>query len=314
MALDDGKGLPVGQQPASSTLPPSNVQASQQHSSQTGGQPQQSGGQGPQQTYPPPMPYYFPHAYSQNQYYGTPYSSGYVPQPFVKYPTMFQPGPPGPASANSPAAKQPGGNVGVQPQTNPYNQALYQQGGYDDYQPHPHHSQHQHQHSHSLGLSQGAIGVGSGEYGKQLYGGVAQSGMQGYIGLGGQTGTGPTSNTGPRGTSSPEAAYKPYAAKDVNVSAGRGAPVQQGGQGQGQTQSQAQGQSGQGGPQGQSFYGGNRFGNGVGGSGSGGVVGGPQAGGHHQQSGPQGHLGYPQSGSEPNFYGYQPRQQQAYWQ
>jgi len=262
------------------------------------------------------MPYYFPHAYSQNQYYGTPYSSGYVPQPFVKYPTMFQPGPGGPGSANSPAAKQPGGNVGVQPQTNPYNQALYQQGGYDDYQPHPHHSQHQHQHSHSLGLTQGAIGVGSGEYGKQLYGGVAQSGMQGFMGLGGQTGAGgagPTSNTGPRGTSSPEAAYKPYAAKDVGVSAGRGAPVQQGGQGQGQTQSQGQGQSGQGGPPGQNFYG-NRFGNGVGGSGTGGVVSGPQAGGHHQQGGPQGHLGYPQSGSEPNFYGYQPRQQQGYWQ
>ena len=311
MALDDGKGLPVGQQPASANLPPSNVQASQQHSSQTGGQPQQSGGQGPQQTYPPPMPYYFPHAYSQNQYYGTPYSSGYVPQPFVKYPAMFQPGPPGPASANSPAAKQPSGNVGVQPQTNPYNQTLYQQGGYDDYQPHPHHSQHQHQHSHSLGLSQGAIGVGSGEYGKQLYGSVAQSGMQGFMGLGqtGAGGAGPTSNSGPRGTSSPEAAYKPYAGKDVGVSTGRGAPVP----GQGQTQSQAQGQSGQGGPQGQSFYG-NRFGNGVGGSGSGGVVGGPQAGGHHQQGGPQGHLGYPQSGSEPNFYGYQPRQQQAYWQ
>jgi hypothetical protein len=111
MALDDGKGVPVGQQPASANLPPSNVQASQQHASQTGGQPQQLAGQGPQQTYPSPMPYYFPHAYSQNQYYGTPYSSGYVPQPFVKYPAMFQPGPPGPASANSPAASNPVGTL-----------------------------------------------------------------------------------------------------------------------------------------------------------------------------------------------------------
>ncbi|KAF8895000.1 hypothetical protein CPB84DRAFT_1816015 [Gymnopilus junonius] len=311
---DDGKGIPGSQQPTNANLPPSSGQGPQ-HASQAANQPQPAGGQGPQQNYPPPLPYYYTHAYPQNQYYGSPYSSGYVPQPFVKYPTMFQPGPPGPGSAANPAAKQPAGNVGVQPQTNPYNQGLYQQAGYDDYQPHPHHSQHQHQHTHSLGLSQGAVGVGAGEYGKQLYGAGGQGGMQGFMGLGGQSatgGAGPASNAGPRSAASPEAAYKPYASKDVSSSASRGAPVQQGGQGQGQPQNQSQGPTGQGGPQGQSFYGGNRFGSGVGGAGSGGVGGAPQQAGHHQQAGP--HLGYPQGGNEPNFYGYQPRQQQGYWQ
>ncbi|PPQ74524.1 hypothetical protein CVT26_007920 [Gymnopilus dilepis] len=310
---DESKGMPA-QQPSNANLPPSSAQGPQQHGSQATNQPQPAAGQGPQQ-YPPPLPYYYTHAYPQNQYYGSPYSSGYVPQPFVKYPTMFQPGPPGPGSAANPAAKQPAGNVGVQPQTNPYNQGLYQQAGYDDYQPHPHHSQHQHQHTHSLGLTQGAVGVGSGEYGKQLYGAGGQGGMQGFMGLGGQTGSGgagPASNTGPRSATSPEAAYKPYASKDVSSSTSRGAPVQQGGQGQGQPQSQSQGPAGQGGPQGQSFYGGNRFGSGVGAAGSGSVGGAPQQAGHHQQGGP--HLGYPQGGTEPNFYGYQPRQQQGYWQ
>jgi len=149
MALDDGKGLPVGQPPTSSTLPPSNVQASQR---KRAGLNSREGRDLSKHT-PHPYPII---SHSRNQYYGAPYSSGYVPQPFVKYrpATMFQPGPPGSASANSPAAKQPGGNVGVQPQTKLYNQALYQQGGYDDYQPHPHRSQHQHQHLLSLGLSQ----------------------------------------------------------------------------------------------------------------------------------------------------------------
>ena len=123
---DDLKSLPGAQQPPSATLPPSGGQASQQHSSQS--QPQPGGAQAPQQGYPPPhVPYYYTHHYPQNQYYGSPYSSGYgVPQPFVKYPAMFQPGPPGPGSAPNSASKQPGGNgvgVGVQPQNNPYNQA-----------------------------------------------------------------------------------------------------------------------------------------------------------------------------------------------
>ena len=203
---------------------------------------------------------------------------------------MFQPGPQGPGSAANPAVTQPAGNVGVGiQQANPYGQGLYQPGGYDEYQPHPHHSQYQHR--HSLRLSQGA--VGSGDYTKQLYGGGAQGGMQGFMGLG-QSGTsaGPASNTGPRNATSPDAPYKPYASKDVLT--GRSAPGAQGNQGQGPPQGQGQGSAGQGGPQGQSFYGENRFGTGVSDAGSGGVgVGGaPQQGGHHQQGGP--HLGYPQ--------------------
>ena len=315
---DDVKGLPGSQQqtPTSAGLQPSGVQASQQHSSsQTTGQP--SGGQGPQQYQHPPVPYYYP-PFPQSQYYSPPYSSGYgVPQPFVKYPAMFQPGPPGPASAPTPTTKQSGANVGVGIQ--PYNQALYQQASYDDYQPHPHqqHHQHQHQqHSHNLGLGQGSVGVGSNDYGKQLYG-QGQGAMQGFMGLGGQTSggtSGPTSSAGPRGGGSPETSYKPYAAKDVGVPSARGSGQQQGGQVPGQAQ-QGPGQGVQGGPQGQSFYGGNRFGSGVGSAGVGGSVGGPQQNTHHQQSGAQGHLGYPQGANDPSFYSYQAaRQQQGYWQ
>ena len=290
---EDVKGLSGGQPPSASTVPPSNAQGPT-HSSQGSNQPQTTGGQGPQQ-YPPPVPYYYPAAaYGQGQYYGSPYNSGYVPQPFVKYPTMFQP--PGPGSTANPATKQPGGNavVGVQPQTNPYSQ-LYQQGGYEDYQAHPHHAQHHHQHSHSLGLSQGGVG----DYSKQLYSGAGGN-IQGFMGLGGQTGAGPTSNAGPRGGSSPDTHYKPYTSKDVGVAGGRSVPNQ----GQVPPQSQNQGPAGQG-SQGQSFYPGNRFGSGVSSSGGSGP-GGPQ------QSGPQGHLAYPQAVNEPSYYGYQPRQQ-PFW-
>src|SRR6266700_7011222 len=95
----DVKGLPGSQQPTPASLP---LAQGPQHSTQaTNQQPQPSAGQGPQQPYPPPpVPYYYLHAaYSQSQYYGAPYNSGYVPQGFVKYPTMFQPGPQGPAVA-----------------------------------------------------------------------------------------------------------------------------------------------------------------------------------------------------------------------
>ncbi|KAK0216073.1 hypothetical protein IW262DRAFT_1397768 [Armillaria fumosa] len=273
---EDIKGLPgTQQQPSSATggLPPSNAQTSQQHpSSQGAGQPQN---QGPYP--PPPVPYYF-NPYTQNQYYGTPYNNAYgVPQPFVKYPAMYQP--PGPGSAPSPVTKQPGpgGNVSVQPQSNPYGQTLYQQtAGYDDYS-------HQ---QHSLG----------GDYGKQLYGGGAGQGFMGS-GAGGASG---------RGAGSPETAYKPYAPKDVGVGVGsaRGGVQQQ--QQQAQQQGQGQGQAGQGGPQGQGFYGGARFGAGVGSG-----VGGPQQSAHHQQGGPQGHL-YPQQGQ--NDAGFYYQGQGRYWQ
>lgn len=316
--------MPGAQQtPTSTGLPPSSAQASQQHTSSQGvGQPQPGAGQGPQQGYPPQhVPFFYP--YPQNhQFYGTPYNTGYgVPQPaYMKYqPNVFQPaGPPGPGSAPSPATKQPGANVGVnvQPQSNPYSQGLYQQGGYDDYQSHPHHTQHQqhqpHQHSHNLGLGQ-AGGVSGNEYGKQLYGGPGQ----GFMGLGqGGAGSGAASNaSGPRVAGSPETSYKSYAPKDggLGVAAGRGSAGQQG-QGQGQPQGQGQ-QGGQGGPQGQGFYGGNRFGSSAGSAGVGGGIGGPQQTSHHQQGGTQGHLGYPQGTNEANFYPYQqPRQQQQYWQ
>ena len=126
---DDVKGLPGLQQqgPASAGLPPNSAQAAaaQQHaqSAQAGAQPQPAGGQGPQQGYPPPMPYYNP--YPQSQYYGTPYNYGYgVPQPFVKYPTMFQPGPPAPGSArgssrSAPAPATPRTCGAVTPTTTP---------------------------------------------------------------------------------------------------------------------------------------------------------------------------------------------------
>ena len=217
---------------------------------------------------------------------------------------MFQP-PTGPGSAPSPAAKQTGAGVGaVQPQTNPYSQGLYPQSGYDDYQQH-HHSQHTAQHSHSLGLGQG--GVGATDYGKPLYGGAGQGGMQSFMGLGGQGGGagGPNSNAGgPRTATSPETPYKPYASKDVSgVGAGRGG--QQPAQVQSQPQGQGQAHGGQG-PQGQGFYGGARFGGSAGGAGG---VGGPQQNAHHPQGGQ--HI-YPQGGNDAGFYQYR-GQQQAYW-
>lgn len=293
------KGLPSAQQqpPASAALPPTSSQSAQQHpgSAQGGAQPQPSAGQGPQQAYPPPLPYYYP--YPQNQYYGSPYNSAYgVPQPFVKYPAMFQP-PPGPGSAPSPAAKQP---TAAPPQSNPYGQSLYGQQQYDEpgYQQH-HTQQHQHQHSHT----QNAASLPSNEYGKhqQIYGGA--QGMQGFMGLGqGTPSSGPP--MGQRaGGGSPETSYKPYAPSSAAKDVASGVGISQGGVGQ-QPQSRAGQQQAQG-----AFYGANRFA-------SGSTAGGPQ-GPQTQQHQPQGQpqVGYPQSASDGNFYSYQPRQQQqGYWQ
>lgn len=133
------------------------------------------------------------------------------------------------------------------------------------------------------------------DYGKQLYG-AGQGSMQGFMGLGGQSGSGGAGPANALPRASPETSYKPYA-KDVNVSRSV-----QGQQGQVPSQPQVQGPNGQG-STGQGFYGGNRFGGGVTSSSSG-----PQPGGQ------QAHLGYPQGVNEQNFYGYQPRQQQGYWQ
>ncbi|TFK87864.1 hypothetical protein K466DRAFT_586010 [Polyporus arcularius HHB13444] len=296
---DDIKGLPGSQQPhAAPGLPPANAQTSQQHppSSQSSSQAQPSAGQGPQQSYPPPLPYYYP-PYPQNQYYGSPYSSGYtVPQPFVKYPTVFQ-GPPGPQSAPSPATKQ--GPSSVQPQS-PYGQSLYGQqphsNAYDDigYQ---HHTQH------SVGQNVNvSSALPSGEYGKHqqgsLYGSGGQ-GMQGFMGLG--QSSAPTSGPplGQRAAAgSPENAYKPYGGNVGVKDVGAGVGVGQGPQGRGGVQQPGQG----------SFYA-QRF--------AASQAGGPQ-GQQAQQpqgQGPQGHLGYPQGGSDGStFYSYQPRQQQGYWQ
>ncbi|KAI0830192.1 hypothetical protein BC628DRAFT_1313487 [Trametes gibbosa] len=297
---DDLKGLPGSQQPHGAPgLPPASAQSSQQHppSSQGSSQGQPNAGQGPQQ-YPPPLPYYYP--YPQSQYYGSPYSSGYtVPQPFVKYPTVFQ-GPPGPQSAPSPASKQ--GPSAVQAQS-PYGQGLYGQqhptNTYDElgYQ---HHTQH------SVGQN---VNVGSGlpssEYGKHqsLYG-TGSQGMQGFMGLGQSTGPSSGPPLGQRGTGgSPEAAYKPYGGNVGVKDVGAGVGVGQGGVGQGPQGRGGVQQPGQG-----SFYG-QRF--------AASQAGGPQ-GGQGQQpqgQGPQGHLGYPQGGSDGStFYSYQPRQQQGYWQ
>ncbi|KAF9815650.1 hypothetical protein IEO21_04440 [Rhodonia placenta] len=294
---DDIKGLPTGQQQPHGApgLPPANSQPSQQipPASQAGSQAQPGTGQGPQQGYPPPLPYYYP--YPQNQYYGSPYNSGYsVPQPYVKYPTVFQAGPPGPQSAPSPATKQP--PSAVQPQS-PYGQGLYGQqhpsNAYEDigYQ---HHAQHSH------GQSVGS-GLPSNDYGKSLYGAGGQ-GMQGFMTLGQSTGPQSGPPLGQRaGGGSPENVYKPYAGvKDVG--AGVGVGVGQGGVGQG-PQSRGVPQPSQGG-----FYSAQRFGASA-------SVPQNQQGQQHQPQGqgPQGHLGYPQGGSDASFYSYQPRQQQ-YWQ
>ncbi|EIW56556.1 uncharacterized protein TRAVEDRAFT_38481 [Trametes versicolor FP-101664 SS1] len=305
---DDLKGLPGSQQPhAAPGLPPAGAQSSQQHppSSQAGSQGQPTAGQGPQQGYPPPLPYYYP--YPQNQYYGSPYSSGYtVPQPFVKYPTVFQ-GPPGPQSAPSPAAKQ--GPSAVQPQS-PYGQGLY--GQQQQHQPNTYDDLgYQHHAQHSVGQN---VNVGSGlpssEYGKHqsLYGSGSQ-GIQGFMGLGQSTGPSTGPPLGQRATGgSPEAAYKPYGGnvggvKDVGAGVGvgvgqAGVGVGQGPQGRGGVQQPGQG----------SFYA-QRF--------AASQAGGPQGaqGQQPQGQGPQGHLGYPQGGSDGStFYSYQPRQQQGYWQ
>ncbi|KAI0742756.1 hypothetical protein C8Q80DRAFT_1273371 [Daedaleopsis nitida] len=296
---DDIKSLPGSQQPhAAPGLPPASAQSSQQHppSSQSSSQGQPSAGQGPQQGYPPPVPYYYP--YPQSQYYGSPYNSSYtVPQPFVKYP-VFQ-GPPGPQSAPSPATKQ--GPSSVQPQS-PYGQSLYGQqphsNAYDDIG-----YQHHNQHSVGQNVNVGS-GLPSGEYGKHqhgsLYGGSGQ-GMQGFMGLG--QSSAPTSGPplGQRAAAgSPENAYKPYGGGVKDVGAGVG--VGQGGVGQGPQVRGGVQQPGQG-----SFYT-QRFA----GSQSGGPQG--QQAQQPQGQGPQGHLGYPQGGSEGStFYSYQPRQQQ-YWQ
>ncbi|TFY56438.1 hypothetical protein EVG20_g8922 [Dentipellis fragilis] len=254
--LDDVKGLPGLQQQASASagLPPNSAQASQQHpqSAQGNAQPQPAGNQGPQQGYPPPMPYYNP--YPQNQYYGSPYNYAYgVPQPFVKYPTMFQPGPPGPGSAPSPAAKQ--GPSAVNPQTNPYSQGLYGQqhpsASYDDISYHP-------QHGHGQSVSGN---LPANEYSKQLYGGHAAQGMQGFMNLGPSSGPNSGAPIGQRaGGASPENAYKPYAPGVKDVGTGVGVGVGQGGvnqpQGRAGVQQPQHGQSG--------FYGGARFNSGAG--------------------------------------------------
>ena len=204
---------------------------------------------------------------------------------------MFQP----PPAQGTAAAKQ--GNV----QPDHYGRGVYgsqhqHQPGYDD--------MYQHQQHHAPGV--GSLG---GEYKHpQLYG---NQGIQGFMGLGqGNNATsGPT--LGQRGTGgSPEAPYKPYSqnvgVKDGTPGVGVGVGQSQGGRGGLQ---QGHGQGG-------SFYG-NRFGSSAAG-------GGPH--GQHQQhqhqqaaqqgGAPQGHVnvGYPQENSDGNFYQYQPRQQQGYWQ
>jgi hypothetical protein len=121
--------------------------------------------------------------------------------------------------------------------------------------------------------------------------------MQGFMGLGQTSGPSSGPPLGQRAGSSPETAYKPYGAQVKDVGGGGVAQSSQGPQGRGGAQQ----------PQG-SFYNAQRF--------SGGASAGPQGQGqqHQPQSqGPQGHIGYPQGGSDASFYSYQPRQQ-AYWQ
>ncbi|KAI5993701.1 hypothetical protein F5J12DRAFT_426647 [Pisolithus orientalis] len=280
---DDVKGLAgTNQLPSAGVgvLPPSSQ--STQLPPQGSVAPQPSAAQGPQQSYPPPtmQPYYYP--YAQNQYYGSPYNSGYgVPQPFVKYPAMYQP----PPAQSTGTGKQ----TGVQ-------QDHYARGPYGNQHQHqPYDELYQHQQHHA----QGGL---TGDYKHpQLY---SNQGIQGFMGLG-QGGNAPSAQTlGQRaGGGSPEAPYKPYS---QNVGAKDGTPgVGVGGVGQSQ--------GGRGGGQqshGQGFYGANRFGSSAG---AGAPHGQHQPGGQ-QGSGPQGHMnvGYPQGNSDGNFYQY--RQQGGYWQ
>lgn len=297
MGYDDIKSLHGGpQQPHSAPgLPPATSQPAQPlpQTSQTGSQ-SQPGSQGPQQGYPPPLPYYYP---QYNQYYGSPYNSGYsVPQPFVKYPAVFQ-GPPGPQSAPSPAAKQ--GPSSVQPQS-PYGQSLYgQQHPSSAYDEISHHGQHSH--------GQGVSSLPSNEYSKhQLYGNSGQ-GMQSFMGLSQSTGPSSGPPLGQRTGGSPETAYKPYGGNVGVKDVGSGVGVGVGQSGVGQT---PQGRGGVQQPQQGSFYNTQRFG------GSANAV--PPSGqGQPQGQVPQGHLGYAQGGSDGNYYSFQPRQQQQqqqYWQ
>ena len=149
------------------------------------------------------------------------------------------------------------------------------------------------------------VGMQGNEYGKQLYGGSAGQGIQGFMGLGQSGGPSGGAQLGQRGggaAGSPEAAYKPYAG-NVGVGVkdgGSGVGVGMGGQqGRGGQQQQAQQQQQQAG----GFYGGQRFGTGV-----------PQGQSQQAGGGPQAHLAaYPQGGSESSaFYSY--GRQQQYWQ
>jgi hypothetical protein len=227
------------------------------------------------------MGYYPP--YPQNQFYSTPYNYAYsVPQPFVKFP-VFPPG----------SAPSPQGPPGKQPQSygQGQGQGLYgqqHQQGYDE----PPLGYHPHAHSHSHQLSGSLSGVGvlpGADYGKPLY--AHQHQHQHQQGL------------GSRGTNaSPETAFKPYAqgggAKDVG-GVGTGGPQGRGG---------APAQAG-------AFYGGGagRFAQGPGAQAPAGGPGQAQ----QAQGGPQGHLGYPQAGSEGGFYSaYGPaaaQQGRQYW-
>ncbi|KAI6013180.1 hypothetical protein BKA83DRAFT_4363617 [Pisolithus microcarpus] len=282
---DDVKGLAGNNQLPSAgvgALPPSSQ--STQLPPQGSGAPQPSAAQGPQQSYPPPAmaPYYYP--YPQNQYYGSPYNSGYgVPQPFVKYPAMYQP----PPTQGTGTGKQ----TGVQ--QDHYGRGLYG-NQHQQHQHQPYDELYQHQQHHAQGLT--------GDYKHpQLYG---NQGIQGFMGLGQGSNATSAPTLGQRaGGGSPEAPYKPYS---QNVGTKDGTPgVGVSGVGQGQ--------GGRGGVQqshGQGFYGANRFGSSAG-------TGGPH--GQHQQggqqgNGPQGHMsvGYPQGNSDGNFYQY--RQQGGYWQ
>ncbi|KAH9922339.1 uncharacterized protein BXZ73DRAFT_104158 [Epithele typhae] len=276
---DQIKGIPGSQQPG---LPPTgNAQSSQQQQQpqpSQGSQGSQPAGQGPQQGYPPPLPPYYYQPYPQSQYYGTPYNSGYsVPQPFVKYPAVFQ----GPAGKQAPGVGAGmGGPTQVQHQPqSPYAQTgLYGHGqqphsnAYDDPAGLGGYGAHQHQHhSHSL--------AGQNAYGKHghqgLYGsGGSVQGMQGFMGR--------LPDAAPRAAAgSPENAYKPYGGNVGGVKDVGTAGVGQGGVGQGPQGGRVQ-------PQGQSAFYAQRA--------------------RRVTWVPPGGLG------RQRFYSYQPRQQQGYWQ
>ncbi|KAF8583422.1 hypothetical protein K439DRAFT_1661296 [Ramaria rubella] len=292
----------VHEEPSKSGLPISQGSQPTSSLSAAAGQPQPSSGpqgsssqpptgqQGQQQSYPAPMPYYYPPYYPQNSYPSYPnpsYGQAYMP----KYPPVYPHQAP-PGSAPPPASKGPSA-------TAPYSASASQshlyhgQSGFED----PSSGYQHHQGSTNLGNTDYSKPPHHQQQQQPLYGAQASQGLQSFLGIqqtpGSGQGVGGPGNQQRSGTS-PETSYKPYGTPGVaSDKSGAGIGAQTGQQGRGAGVQQTQQQAGGTG----SFYPGGRF------SGS---AGGPQQQGQQQS--------YPQSAEQGQFYPYQPRHQGGYWQ